>query len=345
MKRSLAIFAALIALIVYGIHPLHAAENKPRVIRIGSAYTAGYGKPYSGGVIGIVHANGLLEEEFRNEGIKVEWYFFKGAGPATNESLANSAIDFAYIGDLPAIVGKAGGLKTKFIAGGSKWANVYIATPPDSQIRTIQDLKGKRVALFKGTNGHLTFARILAANGLKESDLRIYNLGIADMDAALKTKNIDAAVGWTNNLILRTQGNAKIVYSTKVSPRDWRNTGGFYVTEKFANAYPDITRRIVKRYVEAAKWGSDEANRNAYYDLTVKAGVPRAITVEEIAGRTLNDVNNPLLDAEYVNHYSNGIAFAKERGLIRNAFDVDTWIDRSYLNAALKELKLEGYWK
>jgi sulfonate transport system substrate-binding protein len=345
MKRSIAILAALISLIAYGAAPAHAAENKPKVIRIGSAYTGGNGKPYSAGIIGLVHAKGLLEEEFRNDGIKVEWFFFKGAGPASNESLANGAIDFAYIGDLPAIVGRAGGLKTKFIAGGSKWTHVYIAVPPDSQIRSIQDLKGKRVGLFKGTNAHLTFARILEANGLKESDLKIYNLGIADLDAALKTKNIDVAVGWTNNLILRTQGNAKIIYTTKVSPRDWRNTGGFYVTEKFANTYPDITRRIVKRYVEAARWGSDEANRNAYISFTEKIGLPRAFTIEEIEGRSLKDVNDPLLDTEYVNHYANGIAFAKQRGLIRNTFDVNTWVDRSYLNAALKELKLEGYWK
>jgi sulfonate transport system substrate-binding protein len=345
MKRIFTLFAALVGLIAYSALPAHAAENKPKVVRIGSAYTAGYGKPYSGGIIGLVHAQGLLEEEFKNDGIKIEWYFFKGAGPATNESLANTAIDFAYIGDLPAIVGRAGGLKTKFIAGGSKWTNVYVAVPPDSQIKTIQELKGKRVGLFKGTNAHLTFARILAANGLKESDLRIYNLGIADLDAALKTKNIDASVAWTNNIILRTQGNAKIIYSTKTSPRDWRNTGGFYVTEKFANTYPDITKRIVRRYVEAAKWGSDEVNRKAFLDFTAKAGVPRAISVEEIEGRTLKDINDPLFDAEYVNHYVGGVAFAKEKGLIRNTFDVNTWIDRSYLDAALRELKLEGYWK
>ncbi len=345
MKHMFALLVALVNLLVYSALPAEAAESRPRVIRIGSAYAAGVGKPYSSGIIGIVHARGLLEEEFRKDGIKVEWFFFKGAGPATNESLANSTVDFAYIGDLPAIVGKAGGLRTKFIAGGSKWTNVYIAVPPDSQIRSIHDLRGKRVALFKGTNAHLTLARILAANGLKESDLRIYNLSMADMDAALKTKNIDAAVGWTNNLILRTQGNARIIYTTKSSPRDWRNTGGLYVTEKFANAYPDITRRVVRRYVEAAHWGSQEANRNAFLELVAKTGTPRATTIEEIEGRTLKDVNDPTFDPVYVNHYVGGVEFAKEKGFIRRTFDVHTWIDRSYLDAAIRDLRLEGYWK
>jgi sulfonate transport system substrate-binding protein len=344
MKHTFAIIIALITVIAFGGSSSQAAQNKPNIIRIGSAYSAGYGKPYGGGIIGIVHAKGLLEEEFKNDGIKFDWAFFKGAGPATNESLANNAIDFAYIGDLPAIVGRAGGLKTKFIAGGSKYTHVYIGVPADSKITSIKDLKGKRVGLFKGTNAHLTLARILEANNLKESDLRIYNLGIADIDAALKTKNIDAAVAWTNLLQLRSQGNAKIIYSTKQSPQDWRNTGGFYVTEKFANTYPDITKRIVKVYVQAARWASDEKNRNEVIAIAVKGGTPRAVVLEEIEGRTLRDVHDVLFDKNYVNHYASGIAFAKERGLIRNPFDVNTWIDRSYLDAALKELKLEGFW-
>ncbi len=344
MKHTFAIIVALITVIVFGATSSQAAQNKPNIVRIGSAYSAGYGKPYGAGIIGIVHAKGLLEEEFKNDGIKFDWAFFKGAGPATNESLANHAIDFAYIGDLPAIVGRAGGLKTKFIAGGSKYTNVYVGVPNDSKITSIKDLKGKRVGLFKGTNAHLTLSRILEANNLKESDLKIYNLGIADLDAALKTKNIDASVAWTNLLLLRSQGNAKIIYSTKQSPRDWRNTGGFYVTEKFAKEYPDITRRIVKVYVEAAKWASDEKNRNEYLDIAVKGGTPRAVALEEIEGRTLKDVNDVLFDKDYVNHYAGGIVFAKERGLIRNTFDVNTWIDRSYLDAALKELKLENFW-
>ncbi len=345
MKHTFAIIFSIITLFISGGNSLIAAQNKPDIIRIGSAYSAGYGKPYSTGILGIVHAKGLLEEEFKNDGIKLNWYFFKGAGPATNESLANNAVDFAFIGDLPAIVGKAGGLKTKFIAGGSKYTNVYIGVPSDSKITSIKDLKGKKVGLFKGTNAHLTLARILEANNMKESDLKIYNLGIADLDAALKTKNIDAAVAWTNLLQLRSQGNAKIIYSTKQSPQDWRNTGGFYVTEKFANEYPEITKRIIKVYVEAARWASDEKNRNEVIALEGKAGTPRSVVLEEIQGRTLKDVYDVTFDKNYVNHYAGGIAFAKQRGLIRNVFDVNTWIDRSYLDDALKELKLENFWK
>ena len=80
MKHTLVIIFAIITVFIFGGNSSYAAQHKPDIIRIGSAYSAGYGKPYSTGILGIVHARGLLEEEFKNDGIKLNWYFFKGAG-------------------------------------------------------------------------------------------------------------------------------------------------------------------------------------------------------------------------------------------------------------------------
>jgi sulfonate transport system substrate-binding protein len=345
MKHKLAIIMALFAVFAFSANAASAEESKPKVIRIGSAYASGYGKPYGFGNAGVLQARGLLEEEFRKEGIKIEWYLFKGAGPAVNESLANKLLDFVYEGDLPAIVAKAGGLKTKLLAAGSKWANVYIAVPADSKISSIKDLRGKRVGVFKGTNIQLTLDRILEANGLKESDLRIYNLGTADLQNALKTKDVDAAVSGVNLFTLQSQGNSRIIYSTKTAPKDWRTTGAFYVTEDFAKKYPEITKRVVKDYVKASVWASDEANRNGYLQVGVNSGYSRADQSVEIAGRTLKDVNDVTLDSDFLNHLVGAIAISKQKGLIRNTYDLNTWVDRSYLDAALKELNLEHFWK
>src|SRR6478609_7188277 len=108
-------------------------------------------RPFSGGSsLSVVHSRGLLEEEFRKDNIKIEWSFFKGAGPAVNEAYANSLIDFALQGDLPSSIGKAGGLKTKLLASTGSRQNTYVAVPADSQIKSLADLKGKKVAIFKG---------------------------------------------------------------------------------------------------------------------------------------------------------------------------------------------------
>lgn len=329
-----------------------AEGKKPKAIRIGSAYGGGYGKPFSSGTIGIVHARGLLEEEFKKDGIKIDWYHFKGAGPATNEAIANNTLDFGYIGDLPSIVGRAGGLKTKLLAAGSVRAEVYILIPSDSSITSIKELKGKKVGIAKGINSHLSFTRILEANGLTEKDLKVYNLQGADIEAALASKDIDAGGG---GLRLRDLGLVKILLSSNSAlpgidaslkvPIQWKPTGGLFVTEKFANEYPDIVKRVVRVYVEAAKWGSEEKNREEVFQLWAKVGTPLSQIKETSAGKTLKELNTPLIDGFYVTHYKDALLYSKEHKFIRNTFDVDAWIDRSYLNAALKELGLENFWQ
>jgi sulfonate transport system substrate-binding protein len=100
----------------------------------------------------------------------------------------------------------------------------------------------------------------------------------------------------------------------------------------------------VKKYVEAAKWGSEEENRDEVFNLWAKVGTPLSITKELNAGRTMEDINSPIIDDYYFTHYRDAVADAKEKKFIRNTFDLDKWIDRSYLDAALKELGLENFW-
>ncbi|NTV01559.1 MAG: aliphatic sulfonate ABC transporter substrate-binding protein [Chlorobiaceae bacterium] len=345
MKRLFTKIVAVASLIGIGAHTAQAAAPAPKVIRVGSAYSGGFGKPYGWGTPGVLQGLGLLEEEFKKDGIEVQWNIFKGAGPAVNESLANNTLDFAFIGDLPAIVGKAGGLKTKFIANSINGSDYYVAVTAGSPIRSIKDLKGKKVGVFKGTALQLAFARILAANGLKESDVKIYNLSGADLNAALKTGDVDAGISTNSLFTLRNQGIVRIIGSTKDYSKDFRVYGGVFVTEKFANAYPDITKRFVKRYVEAAKWGSEESNRRAVVNIFAKAGIAPGDFNEDIQGRLLKDISDPTINPALVNHFAGAIDYTKKNGLIRQTVDLNTWIDRSYINAALKDLKLEGYWK
>ena len=90
--------------------------------------TAGGGDPitWGGSPGGVVRVNQWLEQAFAADGVKVEWLFFKGAGPAVNEALSNRQIDFAYQGDLPQVVGRANGLKTKLLLVSGARNNLYL---------------------------------------------------------------------------------------------------------------------------------------------------------------------------------------------------------------------------
>lgn len=321
------------------------AADKPAIIRIGVAQP-GIGNPpqFSGSSAAVANAKGWVEEEFRADGIKVEWFFFKGAGPAVNEALSNRQLDFAFQGDLPSIVAKSAGLKTRLILATGVRSNIYLAVPPDSPIQSVKDLRGKRVAIFKGTNAQLPINRVLEANGLQERDLRAINLDQATTLAALSTKDIDAAFGNINLLRLRDKNAARVVYSSKGGSPIFTTQSHVLVTDEFAQQYPQITARVVKTFVKTSKWASDEVNREEVLRLWAKAGTPYEHWREDYDGEPLRVRINPNFDPFLVARYKDSVEQAYRLKLSRSRFDVDQWIDQRYLKAALKELNLETYW-
>ena len=342
VTRSLKLIAG-VALAATAAGALAAA---PAVIRVGVA-TPAHGTPpgFAGSSIAIAHATGAIEQEFKPDNIKVEWYFFKGAGPAVNEALSNRQLDFAFQGDLPSIIGKAAGLKTRLVLATGVRMNLYLAVPADSPIRSVKDSRGKRVAIFKGTNSQLPINRLLAAHGLSEKDLRVVNLDTATAQAALTTKDIDAVFGSYDLIKLRDKGVARLVYTSKGDSPVFTRQSHMLVTDEFAARFPDVTKRFVKAVVKAARWSSDDANREEVFRMWARPGTAKIEHWrEDYEGQPLRTRLSPLFDPFLTDRYKDAVEHAYQFRLIRRKFEVDPWIDRSFLNAALKDLKLEGYW-
>lgn len=337
----------LAALSAITLHGAVFAEGKPSVINFGVASVGKGGRPQVGGSwIATAHSKGMLEEEFKADGIQVRWHFFKTAGPGVNEAYTNNLLDFAWQGDLPQIIGKANGLPTKFILAAGRRANFYLAATEDSSAQSVKDIAGRKVSIFKGTCTQLSAGRALEANGLSEKDLKVYNMDAATSTAALATKDVELAFGGNNLFSVRDRGLAKIVYSAK------EDNGGKYgcstgvtVTEEFAAKYPDIVKRVVKTLLKAALWTEDQKNRNQVYQLWAKSGFPYRYWEQDNAGQDFHVRQSPLLDEWFVASYRKSIADAKRFGLLKRDIDLERWFDRSFLEAALKELNLENHWQ
>jgi sulfonate transport system substrate-binding protein len=317
------------------------AEDKPQVIRIGCT---GSNRPIPGNILGIVNQLGLLEQEFKKDGIQIEWNVFKGAGPASNEALANGTVDFVTFGDFPSIMGKAGGLKHKAIAINDVRRSSYIIIQPDSKIKSVADLRGKKVGIGKGGFGQLFFSRLLALHGVNPKDVREVNLQGGDSTAAFLAKEVEAIVTGSDGIDLRNRGLGKILVSTKNSPEFLKATAALVVTEQFAKKYPEVTYRFVKTFIRGAKIASEEKNRGKTFALWGKSGNSLQSLKENYDGIPLKLVTNPVFDDFTIDHYKQSVKFLKDNNIIRKAYDVDQWIDRSYQDRALKELKLEKFW-
>ncbi|MFZ3141202.1 ABC transporter substrate-binding protein [Polaromonas sp.] len=320
----------------------HAA---PQVIRIGVA-TSGGGDPvtWGGSPGGVVRVNKWLEQEFKASGVQVEWLFFKGAGPAVNEALSNKQIDFAYQGDLPQVVGRANGLKTKLLVVSGARNNLYVVTPPQSDIQNIKDLKGRQVSLFRGTNGHLVAINVLAANGLAERDLKTVNLDAGSAQAALVSNGVDAAFGGFELFKLRDQGLAKVIYSTQGQDAAYTRQASLLVREEFEKDNPAEVQRVVDVFVRAADWSSDEKNRAELFRIWALSGTPVASWEAEFDKQDLATRNSPLVDDFIIARYKAVVDDAVKLKLIRRSVPVDGWFDTRYLKTSLKKLGLEKRW-
>src|ERR1700761_1637421 len=127
IRKRVAI-APLTALLL-GPPGLTQASSEPLTVRIGFANVGADNRQFSGG--SVAHSEHYLDQEFKDQSnVKIEWSFFKGAGPAVNEALANNQLDFAIQGDLPEIIGRANGLKTKLLLASVRTRRSIWLCPP-----------------------------------------------------------------------------------------------------------------------------------------------------------------------------------------------------------------------
>jgi sulfonate transport system substrate-binding protein len=324
------------------VAPISAAQDNPKEIRIGISAAGVAGKPKVGySYVPTAHLRGILEEEFRKDGIKVVWNLFPGAGPSTNEALANRRVDFGWHGDLPMIVGRSTGLRTKIILAAGRFGPVYFVVPQDSQAKSLEDLKGQTISTFKGTASQLLLNRLLKKYGLKESDFRVISQDQFSVRTSLSTGDIAGAIvsPWT----LEARGVARRLLEIRDDP-NLIGALSFWVSEEFEQKYPHVVQRVVTALVKQAHWNSLEENRDAQFRLWAQMGIPFVDWKKDWEGYDLRHRHSPLLDAYYVDAIKRAVQESKEFRLIRRDVTVDDWVEPKYLDNALKSLKLEGFW-
>jgi sulfonate transport system substrate-binding protein len=321
------------------------AAARPEVVRFGVS-TAGVGDPprVAAGWLSVAQSKGYVEQALKQDNIRVEWTFFKGQGPAVNEALSNDQLDFTTLGDLPSIVGRSVGIKTRLVLVTNARSSAYVAVRPDSDVRSIQALRGKRVAFHKGTATQLVANRIFEQNGLTERDFKVINLEPASTMAAFASGDVDGIIGSLSLATLQEKGLARVIYDTRQNAKA-TSGGHILVREAFGNEHPALTQKVVTALVRAAHWASLDTNRTEVIRLWASAGSISTATYEaEFRGVPLSHRLSPQFDPFVVASDRLAVEDAFRYKLIRRKFDVDGWIDRRYADQALKDLQLERFW-
>src|SRR5579875_523583 len=169
------------------------APNAARADDAGKTLRIGYQK-YGNFVV--LRARGTLEKRLAPQGVRVQWLEFP-AGPQLLEGLNAGAVDVGTVGETPPIFAQAAGVDFVYIGNEPPAPQgEAIVVLPDSPIRTVAQLRGKKVAFNKGSNVHYLFVEALQQAGLAYTDIQPIYLTPADARAAFVQRNVDAWVIW-----------------------------------------------------------------------------------------------------------------------------------------------------
>ncbi|MGL3212402.1 aliphatic sulfonate ABC transporter substrate-binding protein [Bradyrhizobium sp. BR 1433] len=198
----------------------------------------------------VLKQKGLLEKEFAKDGISIVWVQSAGSNKAL-EFLNAGSIDLGSTAGSAALVAKINGnpIKSIYVYSRPEWT--ALVTTKDSRIASVADLKGKRVAVTRGTDPHIFLVRALLGAGLTEKDITPVLLQHADGKTALIRGDVDAWAGLDPMMAqAEVEDGAKLFYR-KAEANTW---GILNVREEFLKAHPDIVRRVLATYEEARRY-------------------------------------------------------------------------------------------
>jgi sulfonate transport system substrate-binding protein len=198
----------------------------------------------------ILKQKGLLEKEFAKDGISIVWVQSAGSNKAL-EFLNAGSIDFGSTAGSAALVARINGnpIKSIYVYSRPEWT--ALVTAKDSAISDVADLKGKRVAVTRGTDPHIFLVRALLGAGLSEKDITPVLLQHADGKTALIRGDVDAWAGLDPMMAQAEIEDGARLFFRNPSANTW---GILNVREPFLKEHPDVVRRVLAIYEEARKY-------------------------------------------------------------------------------------------
>jgi sulfonate transport system substrate-binding protein len=268
-RRSL-----LASVVLAGLLPsMSLAADKPKTINIDWATY----NPVSM----VLKDKGLLEKEFAKDGIGIRWVQTLGSNKAL-EFLNAGSIDFGSSAGAAALVSKINGnpIKSIYVYSQPEWT--ALVTRKDTTIQKIADLKGRRVAVTRGTDPHIFLVRALQSVKLTEKDITPVLLQHPDGKTALIRGDVDAWAGLDPMMAqAEVEDGARLFYRNRNA-----NTWGILnVREEFLKDHPDLVRRVLAIYEDARKFSLANYDEEKRVFIAVTK-LPIAVVDKQLKERT-----------------------------------------------------------
>jgi sulfonate transport system substrate-binding protein len=276
---------------------------------------------------------GGLEDDLKHSDTSVKWVLSQGSNRAL-EYLNSDSIDFGSTAGLAALLARANGnpVRAVYVYSRPEWT--ALAVSRDSSIKSVKELKNKKIAATKGTDPYLFLLRALHEHGLSKNDVEIVHLQHADGRVALEQKRVDAWAGLDPHLAAsELEAGSRLIYRNVNF-----NTYGFLnVSERFANTYPDDVKRVLRAYERARLWiikNPDETAR------LIAEEARLSLPVAQLQLKR-NDFSNPLIGKEHSDALRAAAPILLQEDLIKSGSDlpkvIDALIDPAFAQGVVRQ--------
>jgi sulfonate transport system substrate-binding protein len=300
------------------------AETNPEKITLDYAYWSPTGL--------VLKEKKFLEDDLAKDNIKVEWVFSQGSNKSL-EYLNSKSTDIGSSAGAASLISRANGnpIKTLYVLSKPEWTALLVRK--DSPIKTIADLKGKKVAATRGTDPFVFLVRALDQNGLSLKDIEYVALQHADGRTAFLRGDVDAWAG-LDPLMAQAELEGKTEFLFRNVDANTYNV--LSVREQYAKEHPSLIVRVIKAYEKARKWAL--ANPAEYKALVAASAKLTDAEAGKILERT--DLSDPVIGAAQKKSIGAAGDVLKKNGVIAATVDVtktlDDQIDPQFVNEALK---------
>jgi len=268
----------------------------------------------------VLKDKGLLEKEFARDGIGIRWVQTLGSNKAL-EFLNAGSIDFGSTAGSAALVAKINGnpIKSIYVYSRPEWT--ALVTRKDTPIAKIADLKGKRVAVTRGTDPHIFLVRALQSVGLTEKDITPVLLQHTDGKTALIRGDVDAWAGLDPMMAQAEVEDGARLFYRNAGANTW---GILNVREEFLKDHPDLVKRVLAVYEEARKLTlADYEEEKRIFIAATK--LPGAVVDKQLKERT-ELTHSKIGAAQHESILAAGLAL-QQAGVIPASVDVKKTVD------------------
>ncbi|HEX2890736.1 aliphatic sulfonate ABC transporter substrate-binding protein [Vineibacter terrae] len=261
----------------------------------------------------------ILEDAFAKDGIAIRWVQSAGSNKAL-EFLNAGSVDFGSTAGAAALIGRINGnrIKSVYVYSRPEWT--ALVTRPDTGIKSPADLKGRRVAVTRGTDPHIFLVRALANAGLSEKDVKLVLLQHADGRLALQRKDVDAWAGLDPMMASAEIEDGAVLFFRNPDANTW---GILNVREEFAAQHPEIVGRILAAYEKGRRWAVDNPKELAAI-LVAATKLPDNVIARQLErnGLTYGPIGKPQRDSIL----AAGLAL-QQAGVVGAGVDVTAQVD------------------